>query len=410
MSESEQSLISVSDAQRIVLDRVSPVATQSMDLMQALGLTLSEYVACDIDMPPFDKAMMDGFALRSADAVEPGATLKVIDHIAAGKSSVKPVETGEAARINTGAPMPEGADAVIRIEDTQWSDDGVAVKLKTAISSGLNVCNRADYLSGGTAVLSKGTRLGPAQIAVAAAAGAASVDVHKRPVFAVLATGNELVDIDQKPAGAEIRNSNTPMLAALLSDDGVDVVSLGIAPDDVAGLTKSIEYGLECDGLCITGGVSMGAYDFVPDVLAKCGVEVHFHKMASKPGKPTLFGTTTKGRSVFGLPGNPISAMVGYWLLVRPAIAAMQGRPGEFPRAIESRVVGSLKPAGDRDSYWPARIEPDDSGRLTASALSWRGSGDPFGMGAANGWIVRPAGSPAASDGDIVLAMLLERI
>ena len=173
------------------------------------------------------------------------------------------------------------------------------------------------------------------------------------------------------------------------------MVSLGIAMDDLASLTKSIEYGLECDGLCITGGVSMGAFDFVPDVLAQCGVQVHFHKMSSKPGKPTLFGTTEKGTCVFGLPGNPVSAMVGYWMLVRPAFAAMQGRPDELPKFVEATLVGSQEPAGDRDSFWPARIDPDQSGRLTACALSWHGSGDPFGMGMANGWIVKPAGSPA---------------
>jgi molybdopterin molybdotransferase len=410
MGKAHDSLISVPEAQRIVLDHVASAPTKAMDLVEALGLTLAEDVACDIDMPPFDKAMMDGFALRAADATESGATLKVIDHIAAGGTGHKPVKLGEASRINTGAPLPDGADAVIRIEDTQWTEDGGAVVLQTSVTKGMNVCNRAEYLKSGATVLTKGTRLGPAQIAVAGAAGSATVNVYRRPVFAVLATGNELVDVGKTPTGAQIRNSNSPMLAALLSDDGVNVVSLGIAMDDLASLTKCIEYGLECDGLCITGGVSMGAFDFVPDVLAQCGVQVHFHKMSSKPGKPTLFGTTEKGACVFGLPGNPVSAMVGYWLLVRPAIAAMQGRPGETPKLVEARLTGSQNAAGDRDSYWPARIDSVESGPLGASALSWRGSGDPFGMGRANGWIVRPAGSPAASDGDSVKVILLERI
>ncbi len=410
MSSEHDQLISVAEAQRIVLDHVAVAPIMPMDLVQALGLTLAEDVACDVDMPPFDKAMMDGFAARSADTDQGGATLKVIDHIAAGSSSKKTVGAGEAARINTGAPIPEGADAVVRVEDTTWTDDGGSVKIQLPIPKGTNVCDRAEYLKSGEPVLAKGTRLGPAQIAVAAAAGAANVNIYRRPVFAVLATGNELVDVGKRPTGAQIRNSNTPMLAALLSDDGVNVVSLGIAMDDMASLTKSIEYGLECDGLCITGGVSMGAFDFVPDVLAQCGVQVHFHKMSSKPGKPTLFGTTEKGTCVFGLPGNPVSAMVGYWMLMRPAIAAMQGRAGELPQAIEADLIGSQKAAGDRDSYWPACIDPDQSGRLTARALSWRGSGDPFGMGKANGWIVRPAGSPAASDGDKVQVVMLERI
>ncbi|MEZ6084840.1 MAG: molybdopterin molybdotransferase MoeA [Phycisphaerae bacterium] len=410
MGSEHEKLISIAEAQRIVLDHVAIAPTVSMELVPALGLTLAEDIACDIDMPPFDKAMMDGFAIRSADTAQAGATLKVIDHLAAGGKASKSVGSGEASRINTGAPIPEGTDAVVRIEDTKWSEDGGAIDVLIAAIKGMNVCDRANYLKSGAVVLKKGTKLGPAQIAVAAAAGAANVNVYRRPVFAVLATGNELVDAGKKPTGAQIRNSNSPMLAALLSDDGVNVVSLGIAMDDLASLTKSIEYGLECDGLCITGGVSMGAFDFVPDVLAQCGVQVHFHKMSSKPGKPTLFGTTEKGTCVFGLPGNPVSAMVGYWMLVRPAFAAMQGRPDELPKFVEATLVGSQEPAGDRDSFWPARIDPDQSGRLTACALSWHGSGDPFGMGMANGWIVKPAGSPAASDGDRVRVVLLERI
>lgn len=410
MSDNRAKLISVAEAQRTVTKHVRQLPVAQLDLIQAMGLSLAEDIACDIDMPPFDRAMMDGFAVRSADTAEAGATLRVVDHVAAGASAQKQIESGEAARINTGAPIPDGADAVIRIEDTEWTPDGGAVILKTPVPNRFNVCDRAEYLPAGTVVLSKGTRLGPAQIAAAASAGREQVTVYRRPTFAVLATGNELIEAGQKPAGAQIRNSNTPMLAALLSDDGVDVVSLGIAKDDQASLTESIKYGLECDGLCITGGVSMGAYDFVPEVLEQCEVKVHFHKMSSKPGKPSLFGTGEKGACVFGLPGNPVSSMVGYWLLVRPALTGMQGNPDPLPKSIEAVLDGKQSATGDRESYWPAHIAPDEGGRLVASALSWRGSGDPFGMGKANGWIRRPAGAPAATNGDRVEVILLERI
>ncbi|NOX58305.1 MAG: molybdopterin molybdotransferase MoeA [Planctomycetes bacterium] len=410
MNDASSPLVSVSQAQRIVLDHVAPLPIVSVGLDSALGLTLASDIACDIDMPPFDRAMMDGFAVRSADTGESGATLTVIDHIAAGGSAQKELSTGEAARINTGAPMPSGADAVIKIEDTKWTADGGAVELQTAIAAGKNVCERAEYLKSGTVVLETGTRLGPSQIAIAAASGAARIDVYRRPVFAVLATGNELIEAGVAPQGAQIRNSNSPMLSAFLSDDGVDVVSLGIAADDRASLTESIKYGLQCDGLCITGGVSMGAYDFVPEVLDACGVQVRFHKMSCKPGKPSLFGTGPEGACVFGLPGNPVSAMLGYWLLVRPAFAAMQGRGGELPKSLVAKLDGKQAAVGDRDSYWPAKVESDEGGLLVASALSWKGSGDPFGMGRANGWIIRHSGSPAVGSGDSVEVILLSRL
>jgi molybdopterin molybdotransferase len=313
-------------------------------------------------------------------------------------------------QINTGAPIPAGADVVVPVEDTQFDEASQSVSVGQAYTAGKHITNRATYVRAGDRVLSAGMRMGPAQIAVAATAGAGLVNVYARPTVAVLATGDELVHHSRQPAGAQIRNSNGPMLEALLRVDGATVISLDVAADDRDVLHEKIAEGLEHDCLCITGGVSMGQFDFVPEILDQRGVRFAFQKVAIRPGKPTAFGVTESGGYVFALPGNPISAYVGYILFVRPALALMQGQQDAFAATIAATLDGTQSATGNRDSFWPARVTVDPSGHLIAQALHWSGSGDPFGMAEANAFVVRPAQSPAANAGDTVRVMLLDAL
>ena len=263
-------------------------------------------------------------------------------------------------------------------------------------------------MSAGQIVLEAGRRMGPGQIGVAGTAGAHRVSVYSQPVVSVLSTGDELVDVDQVPHGAQIRNSNRYVLEALVTQAGARSRNVGSAPDERGPLAARIREGLKADMLCVTGGVSVGKFDFVPGVLQECAVRFWVRKMSIKPGRPTIFGVARDGTPVFALPGNPVSAFVGFWLLVRPALAAMQGRPDERPQLVAGRLKCTRKAAGDRQSYTPVRMRIDADGSLTAEVLAWRGSSDPFGLAQADGLIVRPAGAPPVNDGAAVRVILLE--
>jgi molybdopterin molybdotransferase len=246
-------------------------------------------------------------------------------------------------------------------------------------------------------------------VAVAATAGAAQVTVHRQARVAILTTGDELIDIDQRPSGAKIRNSNQYLLQALVRSAHGEATLLQAAGDDRRELAARIGEGLDYDVLCITGGVSVGAFDYVPDVLRGHGATFHVHKMAIKPGRPTIFATTGTGRLIFALPGNPVSAFVGFELLVRPALARLEGRSDVAPRSIRARLEGSIPATESRRSYFPARAAIDDAGGWRAVALSWQGSGDSLGLAGANAMIERPPQSPPVRDGDEVAVYLLDR-
>ena len=236
------------------------------------------------------------------------------------------------------------------------------------------------------------------------------VKVYVKPTVSVLTTGNELVGIDQVPEGPQIRNSNQPLLDSLIRSAHAAPVLLDTASDDREVLRGRIQRGLRSDMLCITGGISMGAFDFVPEVLSSLGATFHIHKMAIKPGRPSIFATMPDGTPVFALPGNPISALVGFELLVRPALAAQQGRSGVLPRLVSATLKGSMAAVRDRRTYVPARASVDDRGQWMAETLSWHGSGDALGVATANALIVRPPHADRSADGATVSIMLLDRL
>lgn len=402
-------LTDVPDARRIVLEHVRPLNPEIVRLENALFRTLAEPVVCDVDYPPFDRSLMDGYAVRAADVVVAPVTLRLVGKVAAGSTPDRPISPGETMQINTGAIIPNSTDAVVRLEETELRDDGRIVLIRAPVSPGQFITPRAACARAGQEVVPAGTRLGPLEIAAAAAAGAAEVSVYRRPVVALIATGDELIPHDQPPRGAQIRNSNLPMLQTLVRDSTAQLKSSETARDDRAAIRDAIERARPCDIICLTGGVSVGEFDFVPEVMEELGATVHIRKMMIKPGRPIQFATWPGGAIIFALPGNPVSAFVGFELLVRPAIAALQGRPGTTPREFKAILSGSVGKTENRRSYRPAVATIDDHGRWTAKPLLWQGSGDPFGMVGANALIMRPPNTEAVQNGENVSILLLER-
>ncbi len=401
-------MMTVEQAQREVLSRVQPLGSETVGISCALYRTLAVPITCDLDYPPFDRSVMDGFAVRSADVRETPVTLRVVGQIPAGQITTQRLGAGEAMQINTGAAIPSGADAVVRVEVTEPVDDGRSVLISESVSTGKFISRRGAHAQAGDVALKAGTLITPSEIAVATTAGGAELTVYCRPKVAVLATGNELVDVDTTPVGAQIRNSNQYSLCDLIRTSQADPVSLGTVGDDRDALRAKIEEGLEDDVLCITGGISMGAFDFVPEVLEQCGVTFHVRKMSIKPGRPTIFGTTNRGTLVFALPGNPVSAFVGFEVLVRPALSALCGR-SHIERPVKAILDGKLTATTNRRSYFPVSVHIDDDGAMVAKPLSWGGSGDPVGMGGADGFATRAAESPGAVEGDRVDVLLFGR-
>ncbi|MGB2986645.1 MAG: gephyrin-like molybdotransferase Glp [Phycisphaerae bacterium] len=402
-------MIDIPEAYEVLFSNIQPGDTVEVPLSEALYRTLAGPIRCDVDYPPFDQSVMDGYAVRATDVAAAPVTLKIVGQIAAGTVPKKPLSPGETMQINTGAPIPPGADAVVCVEHTGPAPSGEDVLIRKAVKPGEFVTPRATYISAGQVVLEAGTRLMPVEIGAAASAGIDRVMVYRRPTVAVLSTGDELIEIDRKPTGAQIRNSNQYLLVALVTAAHAEPIVLGVARDNREAIREGIIEGLRSDVLCITGGVSMGAFDFVPEALEQCGAAFHIRKMAIKPGRPIIFATMPDGTLVFGLPGNPASALVGFELLVKPALAALEGRGRAVPPVVRATLQGSIKPTSDRRTFLPARARVKEDGEWAVETLSWHGSGDSFGMVTANALIMRPPAAGAVTTGDTVSMILLDR-
>ncbi len=402
-------LLSIDDALSAIGEGLRALPVTRVPLSDALGLTLAEPVRSDIDYPPFDRAMMDGFAVRAADGAHPPTTLEVVGQVAAGEMPTRRVEAGQTVRINTGAPMPAGADAIVVIEHATLDDSGRRMTTSDRPDPGRHVEARGRIVRAGETVLEPGVRIGPGQIAAAATMGSAEVGVHRRPRLAVLVTGDELVSIAERPTGGQIRNSNGPCLTALAREAGCAVEDLGVVGDDREALAAAVERGLTADVLVVSGGVSMGQHDYVPEIVANAGVNVRVHGIAIKPGRPTLFGVGLGGQAVFGLPGNPASCFVCFHVFVRAALDAFQGRPVRPPAMIAAVLDRDMPRVADRAEFIPAVLTGTRAGSVRAAPTAWRGSGDPIGLGRANGLIVRDIGAPPAEAGAAVNVIPLNR-
>jgi len=386
-------LLSVDQAIAI-LDAVAlQPGIESRSLLDATGLRLAEDIFSDRDYPPFDKSVMDGYAIRAADAAETGVRLNVVHTIAAGQVGTRAIQPGEAIKIMTGAPLPVGADAVVPVEQTMR--DGDYVILHRSATVGNAIAKRGSDTPSNRLLLGKGARLGPAQIGVAASVGKSTVSVYAVPTVALLSTGDEIVEMDQTPAGSQIRNSNGPMMTALLLQLGCRVKNLGIVRDDPAVIRSAIEIGLDSDAVFITGGMSMGEHDHVPGLLGELGMELKISKLRIKPGKPFVFAAGRREignpKMAFGLPGNPVSAFVCTIRLAGRILTRLAGRTPEQTLR-QAKLTDDLPPNGPRELYLPA-IATDDR----IQPLHPNGSADLFTLAQANSLIVRPENAPAAA-------------
>jgi molybdopterin molybdotransferase len=374
-------LIEIEEARRRVVERVSPLPAEDVPLRDALGRVLATEVGAADPVPGFDNSAMDGFAVRAADTAPASAdapvTLAVVDESRAGRPAGRAVGPGEAILISTGAMVPEGADSVVRVEDTS-SRDG-RVEIGVAIEPGRNVRRAGEDVRGGETVIPAGTRVGPAELGVIASVGREAVACARRPRCTVLTTGDELHEPGEPLAPGGIRNSNAHSIPALVERSGGDVVRVETVPDDPTATRAAIERALECDVVVICGGVSVGEHDHVRGELAELGVEEAFWGVALRPGKPTSFGAHPDGALVFGLPGNPVSAMVTFLLLARPALERMLGASTERRRATAILDEDYAKKPGRahavrcrlelRDDGWHARSTGAQGSHVLTSML-----------------------------------------
>jgi molybdenum cofactor synthesis domain-containing protein len=404
-------MIPVEEAIRIVLEKAAPLPSERVPLEDALGRVLAEEVSADTDLPPFDRAQMDGYAVRSEDLLETPARLRVVGESAAGNGWRGTVAPGEAVRIMTGAPVPAGADSVQQVELTRETEDGRFVTVERATEAGQFYVARASEIASGERVLTSGEEITAARAAVLAAFGRARVQVRRRPRAAVLATGTELVQVEETPGEDQIRDSNTYSLAAYARLAGAEVERLPFAGDDPLLLRREIEEAAaRADVLVLSGGVSMGRYDFTKDALRALGAEVFFERVALRPGKPTVFARLRRGAHdtlVFGLPGNPVSVSVTFNLFARTALRAMQGLNAPAPAEETALLARAAKGTNERTSYLPARLTTDGEGRQLAEVLKWGGSSDFVAFARADALVIIPAGLKMVDAGQAVRVVRL---
>ena len=368
------------------------LSAERVPLARALGRTLAQDVLMDHPVPPFRRASMDGFAVADAGSV--GASYRVVGRVLAGEASTRGVGVGEAQRVMTGAPVPEGTHSVLPFE---WTEEGAgaALRLLRRPGSETNVVEVGAHMPAGARVLAAGCRVTPAAIGVLATAGQALVSVARAPRVGVLATGTELVGVGSAPGPAQIRNSNNPTLLAQASAQGFEAVDLGVVDDESGRLKGSLAQGLEFDALLVSGGVSRGDLDLVPGALVALGVEPLFHGWAVQPGGPLWFGR--RGETlVFALPGNPAASFVGFEVLAVPALATRLGRPFAPRRALRAGWHGPAFGPHPRRRFRPVWLASDADGGLWAEAAAWKGSGDPFVLAAGEALAELPEGGLSA--------------
>jgi len=397
----ETRLITPKEALRIVLECVRPLKTTRRPLEEALGYCLAENVLADRDMPPARRSTMDGYAVRSSDLAKCPCTLRLVGEVAAGSASRPRVRPGTCVRVLTGANIPPGADAVVMVEQTEATDDLVTFQKK--VPAGSNIRIRGEEAKRGAVLLSKGTVLGPVQIGLCAAVGKAELKVCARPNVAVLCTGEELRAVSAPVRAHELRNSNGPALLAALRNCGYTNSTLGVVPDDVGALTPKVKQATaKHHVLVLTGGVSVGKYDFVPEAVAQIGATVRFHGVAMKPGKPLLYATLSGNRHIFGLPGNPLSAMTGFYEFVLPALCRMSGLPKKECRpSMHLPLSRALRSTRGRVECVLAQLLWRKKGPLVRPLKS-HGSADLVAGAQADGVVVVPVGVQDLPAGSLV--------
>jgi molybdopterin molybdotransferase len=397
--------LTVEKALETVLAHTPTLPAEDAPLESALGRVLAEDVTADRDFPPFDRAAMDGYAVRVDDVAGAPVVLEVAAQVRAGQSPDRPLAPGQAVQIMTGAPVPAGAGAVVPVEKSRALAGGRRVELLASAEPGAHIARQGSEVRAGTVVLSAGTTIDPASVAVLAAVGKGRVRVGRRPTVSVLATGDELVDVWDTPQGARIRNSNGYAVAAQARWAGADVTSLGTVPDHPERIADAVRAGFASDVLLVSGGVSAGAYDLVEDVLERFDVGLLFTRVAVKPGAPLVFGRRGD-RLVFGLPGNPVSAQVTFDLFVRPALLRMQGARVVARPALRVTLKEAVQNRSGRRAYTPARVVLEGDA-LVAWPIGSQGSGDLVAHARANALVALEPERTRAEAGEIADAVPL---
>jgi molybdopterin molybdotransferase len=369
-------MIEMHDALARILDSTDALEKTKVPLREAYGRVLREDVYADSDIPPFHKAAMDGYALRSVDLMHTPALLEVADSIQAGDTSKTSVDEGNCVKIMTGAPVPKGADAVVMREETQIEPDG-KIRFTVSCTPGQNICKAGEDVRRGELVLRSGSIIRAPEIAILAAVGKHTPAVTRAPEVALVATGNEIVEPDQALSDGMIRNSNGPMLYALMHALGCEVDYFGIVGDDEKSLLRAITAGMNKDVLLLSGGVSMGDYDFVPELVEKIGARIIFHKVRVKPGKPLLFAR--KGRcSIFGIPGNPVSNFTTFNLFIKPALRKLMGQADCGPEFYDGVLEEDFQNTSSRVHVVPS-MHTIERGCVRVSPFMLNGSADIIG-------------------------------
>ncbi len=393
-------MIPVAEAMQIVREQTAPLKSGSIGLTQALGRILAEDIFADTDLPPFDRSQMDGYAVRAADLESVPARLSIVGESIAGRGWHRELQAGEAVRIMTGAPVPAGADSVQQVELTRELDEGKVVEILEAVGVGRSIVRRGNEIKSGDKVLSAGERINAAMIAPLASFGYATVSVGVQPRVTVLATGSELVAVEQQPGRDQIRDSNNYTIAAYAMRAGAVVDLLPLAADEPGLLKQQISLAAERSEMVITsGGVSMGVYDFTKPALRELGAEIFFERVALRPGKPTVFARLPNGTLVFGLPGNPVSVSVTFNLFARASLLLLQGASEVSLREEWAVLARSIKGSPDRESYLPGTLTTNQQGELLATPLKWGGSSDFVAFARAAALIVVPAGVKSLDEG-----------
>jgi molybdopterin molybdotransferase len=440
--------LKASEAQRVILESVAILGIESVKMERSLGRVLAEDIRANRDLPPYDVSAMDGFAVRRADVANAPSILEIIEDIKAGDMPTKTVKAGQCARIMTGAPVPQGADTVIRVEDTQAVSENTPllnplggttshstrlqetaakslvipqageeanekshsfsewVQIVVADKPGNNVRPQGENMRSGDVVLKAGTEITPGVIGVLATVKTAQFAVYRRPRVAILSTGNELEGMNEPINPNKIPDSNTYALMAQVQALGIEPALLGIARDDPVELEHYLRQGLEYDVLLVSGGTSVGVHDYVRPTIEKLGVQMKFWRVAIRPGHPLAFGSTGK-TAVFGLPGNPVSSMVCFEEFVIPALRRMTGNQRLYRRTVTARLAHPLKAQPGRTEFIRVLLTHTDTGYI-ANATGTQSSGVLLSMAKADGLMVVPADCTGLAEGDQVTVQLLD--